>query len=120
MPDTRPERIGRYEVLAELGQGAMGIVYKARDPQLARLVAIKTLRRDLGLPPEEYSTSRSASTIYGHNRVLRVRTGEKVHADQVIASLGSTGRSTGPHVHFELRENDKSISPRAVLPKSRF
>jgi lipoprotein NlpD len=52
--------------------------------------------------------------------VLRVRTGEKVHADQVIASLGSTGRSTGPHVHFELRENDKSISPRAVLPKSRF
>ena len=63
---------------------------------------------------------QKTTSIYGHNRLLRVRTGEKVHADQVIASLGSTGRSTGPHVHFELRENDKSISPRAVLPKSRF
>jgi eukaryotic-like serine/threonine-protein kinase len=58
MADTRPERIGRYEVLAELGQGAMGIVYKTRDPQLERIVAIKTLRRDLGLPPEEYADLR--------------------------------------------------------------
>lgn len=55
MAEAAPQRIGRYEVLAELGQGAMGIVYKARDPQLERIVAIKTLRRGLGLPPEEYA-----------------------------------------------------------------
>src|SRR5262245_10794001 len=53
MSEARLEWIGRYGVLAELGRGAMGVVYKARDPQLDRLVAIKTVRRDLGLAPEE-------------------------------------------------------------------
>jgi protein kinase-like protein len=49
------QQIGRFEVLEELGRGAMGLVYRARDPQLDRVVAIKTVRRDLGLPPEEYA-----------------------------------------------------------------
>lgn len=63
---------------------------------------------------------QKTTTLYGHNRELKVRTGQEVKTDQVIALLGSTGRSTGPHVHFEIRQNEAPANPRSYLPKSRF
>jgi murein DD-endopeptidase MepM/ murein hydrolase activator NlpD len=50
-------------------------------------------------------------TRYGHNESNIVKPGDKVSKGQAIAVLGSTGRSTGPHVHFEVRRYDKTLNP---------
>ena len=55
------------------------------------------------------------STLYGHNQELAVSEGQSVSQGQVIAYAGSTGNSTGPHVHFEVRANGDPVDPSAYL-----
>ncbi len=58
-------------------------------------------------------------TRYGHNKEILIKTGDLVKQSDVIAKMGSTGRSTGPHVHFEVLKNGKKINPRKFLYASR-
>ncbi|MDF1818889.1 MAG: M23 family metallopeptidase [Immundisolibacteraceae bacterium] len=54
-------------------------------------------------------------TRYGHNAKNLVAMGELVKQGQVVATMGSTGRSTGPHVHFEVLKNGKQVNPHKFL-----
>ncbi|WGT66701.1 peptidoglycan DD-metalloendopeptidase family protein [cyanobacterium endosymbiont of Epithemia clementina EcSB] len=59
-------------------------------------------------------------TLYAHNNRLLVRRGQKVEQGQQIAEMGSTGYSTGPHLHFEVHPSGTgAVNPVALLPKKR-
>jgi murein DD-endopeptidase MepM/ murein hydrolase activator NlpD len=53
--------------------------------------------------------------VYAHLLVVAVTTNETVSTGRLIGSLGSTGSSTGPHLHFEIRVNSVAIDPSAML-----
>ncbi len=50
-------------------------------------------------------------TLYAHNSDLRVKTGQHVRRGQVIATVGESGRTTGPHLHFEVRKDGVPVDP---------
>lgn len=54
-------------------------------------------------------------TLYAHAERLFVKAGETVAAGQTVAAVGSTGHSTGPHLHFEVREGKQALNPLTVL-----
>jgi len=77
---------------------AAGVVdYAGRDGGYGKLV--------------EINHGGGYKTRYGHNEKILVHVGETVKRGQVISLMGSTGRSTGPHVHFEVRYDGKPINP---------
>lgn len=57
-------------------------------------------------------------TRYGHCKTVKVSVGDVVQKGQVVALMGSTGRSTGPHVHFEVRRNGKSQNPEDYIQRA--
>lgn len=63
----------------------------------------------------EISHGNGLITRYAHMSAFRTKLGQKVAAGDVIGAIGSTGRSTGPHLHFEVRINGRAVNPRPFL-----
>jgi murein DD-endopeptidase MepM/ murein hydrolase activator NlpD len=63
----------------------------------------------------EIDHGNGVTTLYGHASELLVQPGQLVHAGEEIARVGSTGRSTGAHLHFEVRVGGRAVDPSKVL-----
>ena len=55
------------------------------------------------------------TSLYAHCNELKVQKGDKVRPGDVIATVGSTGRSTGPHLHLEVHKDGRAVDPMAEL-----
>jgi murein DD-endopeptidase MepM/ murein hydrolase activator NlpD len=63
----------------------------------------------------EINHGNGLATRYGHLSEIDVKVGQKVRIGQVIGKIGSTGRSTGPHLHYETRVNGEAVNPQKFL-----
>lgn len=59
---------------------------------------------------------KGMSTFYAHQSQILVRKGQQVTQMQQVGKVGSTGNSTGPHLHFEVRQGGNPINPAQVIP----
>lgn len=67
----------------------------------------------------EVTHGNGYATRYGHNEKILVKVGDKVEKGQTLSLMGSTGRSTGPHVHFEVLKNGRTVNPVDYIRASR-
>lgn len=95
MDNSQTRRFGRYEVLGELGRGAMGVVYKARDPQIDRLVAVKTISLH-GQEPEAEQEFR----LRFQNEA---QAAGRLHHPGIVAvfDMGEAGETRDPYIVLE-------------------
>src|SRR5215813_1998204 len=96
MPLTPGTRLGPYEVIAPLGAGGMGEVYRARDPRLKREIAIKVLPDNVASSPERLARfEREATTVAGlnHPNIVVLYSIEEVDGTRFLTMELVEGRS---------------------------
>ncbi|MBP8129694.1 MAG: peptidoglycan DD-metalloendopeptidase family protein [Candidatus Hydrogenedentes bacterium] len=98
----RPDYHDGIDIAADFGSrirpaGSGVVTFSGWRPGYGKMVSV---RHDDG-----------TETVYGHNAANLVEAGDRVTHESVIALLGNTGRSTGPHVHFEVRVRGRAVDP---------
>lgn len=111
--DYGPRRLGSHHGIDMLCR-AGAPVYAARGGQVLFSGVLPYYGKAVILRHSRYFT-----TLYGHLHLRAVRRGETVRANQAIGACGSTGRSTGPHLHFETRIGGRALNPARFLPRGR-
>ena len=101
-------RLGRFEILSELGKGAMGVVYLAKDPSIGRLVAIKTIRASTG--DEDDSESREF-----HERFMREAQTAGILSHPNIVTIYDVGEDKDSGVSFIAMEYIEGKTIKALL-----
>lgn len=100
-----------------------GIDFKAKRNEVLYSVSFGVVksagnRGSFGNAVEIYYPDAGASALYAHLNSLKVKTGEIVDPGEPIGLAGSTGRSTGPHLHFEMRSKGTAIDPEKFFAKA--
>ena len=110
--ETRPQlKLGRYEVVRELGKGAMGIVYLAKDPVIGRLVALKTIRVALHADDDE--------TKEFQQRFIREAQAAGILNHPSIVTVHDIGQDDGLAVSFIAMEYVEGFNLKEVLNQGR-
>jgi murein DD-endopeptidase MepM/ murein hydrolase activator NlpD len=68
----------------------------------------------------EINHSKDIKTRYGHLKKILVKKGQKVKVQQKIGLLGNSGRSTGPHLHYEILFRGKPMNPKQFIKAGRY
>ena len=108
----QPKKLGNFEVLREIGQGGMGVVYLARQPALERLVVLKKMRRDLSDDPsmiERFQREARAAAGVHHHNVVAVYDCFQARGDHYIAQEHVDGED----LHAILQET-RRLDPRVA------
>ena len=111
-PSGTTTRCGACNIVERLGATPKTVLSISHDRELIAATARRIVTVEAR---SAWTHGGGLATAYGHNTSVTVSVGQTVSAGEIIAYSGSTGHSTGPHVHFEVRVNGTPVDPLGYL-----